>query len=73
MISVPTEKGKTMGFARKIKRANTPKAPRCCKMNMTRKMGYDTETHIFYVCENCWKEKWVEIPNCGARMKGANE
>ena len=57
-----------MGFARKIKRASAPKEPRCCKMKMRRKMGYDTVTHDFYFCENCGKEKWVERPNCGAKM-----
>lgn len=31
-------------------------------------MGYDTETHDFYFCENCGKEKWVESPNSGAKM-----
>jgi hypothetical protein len=59
-----------MGFARKIKRRNTPKVTRCCGMKMERKMGYDTETHDFYFCENCGKEKWVERPNCGAKMDG---
>lgn len=49
-----------MGFTRKIKRANTLKAPRCCKQSMTRKTGYDTDTHDFYFCENCGKEKYVE-------------
>lgn len=50
-----------MGFARKTKRANALKVvPRCCKMKMSRKMGYDTETHVFYFCECCGKEKWVE-------------
>lgn len=49
-----------MGFARKIKRANNPKTPRCCNMKMTRKVGYDTETHDFYFCRNCGKEKWIE-------------
>lgn len=52
-----------MSFARKIKRANIPKMPRCCKQPMTRKMGYDTETHTFYFCENCGKEKCVKKEN----------
>jgi hypothetical protein len=50
-----------MGFARKVKRSNAPKVPRRCKMKMSRKMGYDTETHHFYFCECCGKEKWVEV------------
>ena len=58
-----------MGFVRKVKRANAPKVPRCCNMKMRRKMGYDTETHDFYFCENCGKEKWVKRPNCGADMR----
>ena len=70
MDSVTVEKGNKMGFARKIKRANAPKVPRCCKMNMRRKMGYDTETHVFYCCDKCGKEKWVKIPNCGKRKYG---
>ena len=54
-----------MGFARKVKRANAPKVPRCCKNKMTRQMGYDTETHIFYFCEHCGKEKWIERKDYG--------
>ena len=61
-----------MGFARKVKRRNMPKV-HCCGRKMTRKMGYDTETHDFYFCENCGKEKWVERPNCGADMRGAED
>lgn len=53
-----------MSFSRKIKRRNSPKEPRCCKMPMTRKMGYDTKTHNFYFCECCGKEKWVEVKEC---------
>lgn len=62
-----------MGFARKIKRANDQKEPRCCKMKMSRKMGYDTGTHDFYFCERCGKEKWVERPNCGEKMDGGDD
>ena len=40
-----------MSFARKVKRANTPKEPRCCREKMTRKMGYDTDTHNDVVCD----------------------
>lgn len=58
-----------MSFGRKIKRRNSPKEPRCCKMPMTRKMGYDTETHNFYFCECCGKEKWVEVKPSGEREK----
>lgn len=58
-----------MGFARKIKRANAPKL-RCCNMKMSRKMGYDTETHNFYFCEKCGKEKWVEIKSDGSCSHG---
>lgn len=56
-----------MGFARKIRRAKAPKEPRCCKMKMRRKMGYDTETLDFYFCENCGKEKWVNAPTAVQR------
>lgn len=52
-----------MSVTRKIKRANAPKKPRCCKERMTRKQGYDTDTHIFYYCESCGKEKWVKREN----------
>ena len=61
-----------MGFARKIKRANMPKA-HCCGRQMTRKMGYDTETHDFYFCESCGKEKWVKRPDSGEKMDGGGE
>lgn len=49
-----------MSLTRKIKRAKSSKEPRCCKNKMTRKMGYDTDTHDFYFCENCGKEKWID-------------
>ena len=51
-----------MGFLRKVKKANAPKL-RCCGMKMTAKMGYDTNTHSFYFCEKCGKEKWVKKEN----------
>lgn len=61
-----------MGFARKVKRANMPKI-HCCGRRMTRKMGYDTETHDFYFCENCGKEKWVERKPDGERNDNGQE
>lgn len=49
-----------MSFTRKIKRTNgLPNIARCCKTNMWNKPGYDTETHHFFVCPKCGKEKWV--------------
>lgn len=50
-----------MGFARKLKRrAMLKDQKRCCGRKMSRKMGYDTETHDFYFCEICGKEKCVK-------------
>ena len=50
-----------MSFARKIKRANTPDIiPRCCKSKMWNKPDYDTETHGFFVCPKCGKEKYIK-------------
>jgi hypothetical protein len=50
-----------MGFARRLKRRAILKdQQRCCGQKMCRKMGYDTETHDFYFCEICGKEKYVK-------------
>jgi hypothetical protein len=38
-------------------------------MKMSRKMGYDTETHHFYFCEFCGKEKWVVVEQEGRRCE----
>ena len=55
-----------MGFARKLKRKSMLQdIRRCCGQKMSRKMGYDTETHIFYFCEHCGKERFVKrADNC---------
>ena len=56
-----------MGFARKLKRkAMLRDVKRCCGQKMSRKMGYDTETHDFYFCEVCGKEKYVKHPESEA-------
>ena len=59
-----------MGFARKIKRANGHKEPRCCNVKMWSKPGYDKGNLHFYVCPECGKEKWIERTDCGAKMDG---
>lgn len=44
---------------RKYRRAQKEKIPHCCGKKMDRKDGYDTDTHDFYSCEVCGKEKYV--------------
>lgn len=44
---------------RKYRRAQKEKIHYCCGKKMSRKSGYDTDTHDFYFCEVCGKEKYV--------------
>lgn len=48
-----------MSLARKLKRKGLNRS-RCCNTQMLRKEGYDTDTHEFWVCLICGKEKWLE-------------
>ena len=49
-----------MSFKRKVMRKNRPTSKRCCGCPLTHKGGYDTDTHEFWFCEVCGKEKWIE-------------
>lgn len=52
--------GKRMSnMLRKYRRAQKEKIHYCCGQKMSRKSGYDTDTHDFYFCEVCGKEKYV--------------
>ena len=46
-----------MSFTRKMKRRNKLHNG---NHSWVHKSGYDTETHEFWFCENCGKEKWIE-------------
>ena len=49
-----------MSFTRKMKRRNKPHNG---NHSWVHKSGYDTETHEFWFCEHCGKEKWIEKDN----------
>ena len=49
-----------MSFKRKMARKNKIRPKRCCGQPLTAKSGYDTDTHSFFVCTVCGKEKWIE-------------
>ena len=49
-----------MSFTRKMKRRNKPHNG---NHSFVHKSGYDTETHEFWFCEHCGKEKWIEKEN----------
>ena len=49
-----------MSFTRKMKRRNKPHNG---NHSWVHKSGYDTETHEFWFCEHCGKEKWIEKEN----------
>ena len=49
-----------MSFKRKMMRKSKTHKKRCCGCPLTHKAGYDTNTHEFWFCEVCGKEKWIE-------------